>query len=119
MGTPMNTAPRDQRRERSWSTLSVWGIGAATVIVLFAGVGVTIYAAHQLRSSTARSEDQRLHERAQQTTALVSSVAKTIKTTLRTASAAADATEGNASAFRRSVRQPLADTPVLTNARLG
>jgi hypothetical protein len=86
----MSPAARDAHRARSIPRLSVRGVGAATVVVLLAGVGVTIYATHQLRSSAARSENQRLHERAQQTTVLVSSVAKTITTMLQTASAAAE-----------------------------
>ncbi len=118
MGILMGPGTRSRNRGRSWSRLAVRGIGAATLVVLLAGFGVSIYGAHQLRNSTARSEEQRLSERAQQTTALVSSVAKTIQTVLTTASAVADATDGNGEAFQRAVRQPLADSPMLTNAVL-
>lgn len=109
---------RAEDRGRWWPLPAKRGIGAVTVVVLLAGVGVTLYGADQLRSSTRRSENQRLDERAQQTTALVSSVAKTIRTALSRASAVAEATGGNREAFRRSVRQPLTDTPVITNAVL-
>ena len=109
---------RADDRGRWWPLPTRRGIGGVTVVVLLAGVGVTIYGAHQLRNSNARSENRRLDERAQQTTALVTSVAKTIQTVLTQASTVADATQGNREAFRSSVRQPLADTPVITNAVL-
>jgi diguanylate cyclase (GGDEF)-like protein/PAS domain S-box-containing protein len=109
---------RTDDRGRWWPLPTRRGIGAATVVVLLVGVGVTIYGAQQLRSSNGRSENQRLEERAQQTTALVTSVARTIQTVLTQASAVAGATDGNRDAFRSSVRQPLADTPVITNAVL-
>ncbi len=105
-------------RGRWWPLPTRQGIGAATVAVLLCGVGVTIYGVHLLRSSSARSENQRLDERAQQTTALVTSVAKTIKSVLTEASTVAGATRGDRAAFRSSVRQPLADTPVITDAVL-
>jgi len=114
----MSAAASTRPRRTAWSKLTVRGVGAVTLIVFLVGIGSTGYGAHQLRSDAARSEQQRLRERAQQTTALVGSVAKTIQTVLTTASAIAGATEGNREAFRQSVRQPLADTPLLTNAVL-
>jgi hypothetical protein len=93
-------------------------VSLTALVVFLIGVRASGYATNQLRANNSRNSDKRLRAQGQQMTTLFTSVANTIQTVLATGSAVAEATNGSKVAFRRSVRRPLEDTPLLTNAVL-
>jgi len=92
--------------------------GIATVLVLAACLGITGFAMRGLQHHGEAKHDRQLAERAQQMTALFTSVADNIQTLLTTGAAVAEATDGSRVAFRRAVVPRLSDASILSNAVL-
>jgi diguanylate cyclase (GGDEF)-like protein len=108
---------------RSWwrryrfGRVKLLGISLSTLLVFSLGVTLTVLRAKQLRDDVARSQSDRLAERAHQTTNLFSTITLGVTALMRTGAVVAETTSGDAAAFKRAVGPRLGPT-LLSNAVL-